>query len=95
MSLDRETVRRIAYLARIDVPDERLDQMAGELDNIIAWVEQLSEVNTDDVEPMTRVGDRKMPMRDDVVNDGDIQSDVTANAPVSEDGFYIVPRVVE
>jgi aspartyl-tRNA(Asn)/glutamyl-tRNA(Gln) amidotransferase subunit C len=95
MSLDRETVRRIAYLARIDVPDERLDQMAGELDNIIAWVEQLSEVNTDDVEPMTRVGDRKMPMREDVVNDGDIQSDVTANAPVSEDGFYIVPRVVE
>jgi aspartyl-tRNA(Asn)/glutamyl-tRNA(Gln) amidotransferase subunit C len=95
MSLDRETVSRIAVLARIDVPDERLDALAGELDGIIAWVEQLGEVDTDDVEPMTRVGNRKMPMRDDVVNDGDIQDDVTANAPESRDGFYLVPKVVE
>jgi aspartyl-tRNA(Asn)/glutamyl-tRNA(Gln) amidotransferase subunit C len=95
MSLDRKTVSRIAYLARIDVPEERLDALAGELDGIIAWVEQLGEVDTDNVEPMTRVGNRKMPMRDDVVNDGDKQGDVTANAPEANDGFYLVPKVVE
>ncbi|MRG70585.1 Asp-tRNA(Asn)/Glu-tRNA(Gln) amidotransferase subunit GatC [Alphaproteobacteria bacterium HT1-32] len=95
MSLDREAVSKIAYLARIEVPESRLDGLAGELDNIINWVEQLAEVNTDNVEPMTRVGDRKMPMRDDVVTDGEKQADVTANAPVSQDGFYLVPKVVE
>ena len=95
MSLDREAVSKIAYLALIEVPESRLDGLAGELDNIINWVEQLAEVNTDNVEPMTRVGDRKMPMRDDVVTDGEKQADVTANAPVSQDGFYLVPKVVE
>ncbi|MEQ8708788.1 MAG: Asp-tRNA(Asn)/Glu-tRNA(Gln) amidotransferase subunit GatC [Rhodospirillales bacterium] len=95
MSLDREAVSKIAHLARIEVPESRLDGLAGELDNIINWVEQLAEVNTDNVEPMTRVGDRKMPMRDDVVTDGEKQADVTANAPVSQDGFYLVPKVVE
>lgn len=95
MSLDREAVSKIAHLARIEVPESRLDGLAGELDNIISWVEQLAEVNTDNVEPMTRVGDRKMPMRDDVVTDGEKQADVIANAPVSQDGFYLVPKVVE
>ena len=95
MSLDREAVSKIAHLARIEVPESRLDGLAGELDNIISWVEQLAEVNTDNVEPMTRVGDRKMPMRDDVVTDGEKQVDVIANAPVSQDGFYLVPKVVE
>lgn len=95
MALDRETVRRIAYLARIRVEDDRLDQIAGELDGILHWVEQLSEVDTDGVEPMTSVTEVTPPLRTDVVNDGDCRDAVLANAPDAEDGFYTVPKVVE
>ncbi|MBT4888102.1 MAG: Asp-tRNA(Asn)/Glu-tRNA(Gln) amidotransferase subunit GatC [Rhodospirillales bacterium] len=95
MSLDRETVRRIAYLARIKVEDERLDQIAGELDGILGFVEQLSEVDTDGVEAMTSVTELTMPLRADVINDGDCRDKVLANATDPFDGFYTVPKVVE
>ncbi|MDO8605515.1 MAG: Asp-tRNA(Asn)/Glu-tRNA(Gln) amidotransferase subunit GatC [Phaeospirillum sp.] len=95
MSLDKATVRNIANLARIEVRDEELDHLAGELSNIITFVEQLSEVNTDGVEPMTSVAAMTLPMRKDVVTDGGRHDAVMANAPEAEDGFFTVPKVVE
>ncbi len=95
MALDQDTVRRIAFLARIRVEDERLDQIAGELDGILHWVEQLSEVDTDGVEPMTSVTEVIPALRSDVVNDGNCRDRVLANAPDPVDGFYTVPKVVE
>jgi len=103
MPLDKETVRKIAFLARIRVPEDALDGLAGELSNIIGWVEQLSEVDTDGIEPMTSVADMTWPRRADMVDDGGKAGDVLANAtePVktSDDakdgGFYTVPKVVE
>jgi aspartyl-tRNA(Asn)/glutamyl-tRNA(Gln) amidotransferase subunit C len=102
MSLDKDTVRKIAFLARIRVPEDALEPLAGELSNIIGWVEQLSEVETEGVEPMTSVADMTWPRRDDVVNDGGMAEDVLANAtdtePVSGEeggGFFTVPKVVE
>ena len=99
MALDKATVARIAALARIKVADAELERMAGELDTIIGWVEQLKEIDTDKVEPMTSAVDVVMAMRDDVVNDGGQAANVLANAcePVSsgEGGFFTVPKVVE
>lgn len=95
MSLDKETVRKIAFLARIDVPDDQLDPLAGELSGILGWIEQLRVVDTSDVEPMTSVAAMTLPWRDDGVTDGDDAARVTANAPDSQDGFYRVPKVVE
>lgn len=95
MSVDQDTVRRIARLARIAVRDDELPALANELNNLLEWVEQLSEVDTNDVEPMTSAVAVTMKMRDDVVTSGDLHKEVTANAPQSEDGFYVVPRVVE
>lgn len=95
MALDQDTVRRIAYLARIRVEDERLDKIAGELDGILHWVEQLSEVDTEGVEPMTSVTEVIPPLRADVITDGDCRDRVLANAPDREDGFFTVPKVME
>ena len=95
MSVDQNTVRRIAKLARIAVREDELPALAGELNTILDWVEMLAEVDTQGVEPMTSAVAMTMKMRDDVVTSGDLQKDVTGNAPVSEDGFYVVPRVVE
>ena len=95
MSLDKATVRNIANLARIEVRDEDLDHLAGELSNIMTFVEQLSEVNTDGVEPMTSVAAMTLPMRADVITDGGQPDAVLANAPEAEDGFFTVPKVVE
>lgn len=95
MSVDKDTVRRIARLARIAVRDDELPALASELNTILDWVEQLGQVNTDGVEPMTSAVAMTMKMREDVVTSGDHQKDVLANAPQSEDGFYVVPRVVE
>lgn len=95
MSLSKDDVRKIAFLARIRVPEERLEPLAGELNNIVGWVEQLQEVDTDGVEPMTSVVDVETPMRDDVVNDGDVTEKVLANAPDRNDVFFGVPKVVE
>lgn len=99
MSLDKATVARIATLARIKVADADLARMAGELQSILNWVEQLNELNTDGVEPMTSVVEVVLPMRDDVVSDGGHADKILANAkdPVREGdgGFFTVPKVVE
>jgi aspartyl-tRNA(Asn)/glutamyl-tRNA(Gln) amidotransferase subunit C len=95
MQVDEATVRRIARLARIRVSDEEAKGLEKELSGILDWVKQLDEVDTSAVEPMTRVVDQKLRMRDDVVTDGEIAKEVTANAPMSEDNFFVVPKVVE
>ena len=95
MALDQETVRRIATLARIKVPEENLEPLAGELNNILGWIEQLSEVDTDDVQPMTSVVETVAPQRPDVVTDGGASDKVLRNAPQAEGAFYTVPKVVE
>ena len=95
MSLDKATVRNIANLARLEVPDDELDHLAGELSNILTFVEQLAEVNTDGVAPMTSVVHLELPRRPDAVTDGDCQDKVLANAPEQRDGFFVVPKVVE
>ena len=95
MPVDRDTVLRIAALARIRVPDEDLDRLAGELNNILGWVEQLGEVDTDGVPAMESVVAMKLRRRADKVTDGGIPNKVLANAPEPVDGFFTVPRVVE
>jgi len=95
MSLDRETVRRVAKLARIKVDDERLDALAPELNAIIGFVEQLDEVDVTGVEPMTSVAKQKLRWRADQVTDGGQAVKVTANAPESDMNFFAVPKVVE
>jgi aspartyl-tRNA(Asn)/glutamyl-tRNA(Gln) amidotransferase subunit C len=95
MSVDEKTVRKIASLARIAVTDAEVGAMTGELNNILAWVEQLGEVDTDGIAPMTAVIPNHLRLRDDVVTDGDIRDDVLANAPQAEHGFFTVPKVIE
>ena len=95
MSVDKDTVRRIAKLARIALDESRVAPMEQELNGILAWVEQLQEVNVEGVKPMTSVVAQKLKMRDDVVTDGGMAAAVVANAPSSEDNFFVVPKVVE
>jgi len=95
MSVDADTVRRVARLARIAVADEEVEPLRGELNAILAFVEQLGEVNVDGVEPMTSVTPMAMKQRDDVVTDGGIADDIVRNAPATEDNFFLVPKVVE
>ncbi|MFY0614829.1 MAG: Asp-tRNA(Asn)/Glu-tRNA(Gln) amidotransferase subunit GatC [Hyphomicrobiaceae bacterium] len=95
MEVDETTVRRIARLARIKVTDEEANSLQGELSGILQWVEQLEEVDTENVEPMTCVVPINLRQRDDVVTDGEKASDVVANAPITDDNFYVVPTVVE
>lgn len=95
MALDEDTVRRIATLARIRVPEAELAPLAGELNNILGWVEQLAEVDTADVAPMTSVVEIVTPMRDDAVTDGGYPERVTANATDPAGAFFTVPKVVE
>jgi len=95
MSVTNDQVRHIAKLARIAMSDEEIARLAPELNAIIGWVEQLAEVNTDGVEPLTAVIDQKLRLREDVVNDGDIRDAVLANAPEAQHGFFAVPKVIE
>jgi len=95
MQVDEATVRRIARLARIKVTDEEAKALEKELSGILDWVKQLDEVDTRDVEPMTRVVAMTLKKRPDVVTDGGIADDVVANAPAREDHFFVVPKVVE
>jgi aspartyl-tRNA(Asn)/glutamyl-tRNA(Gln) amidotransferase subunit C len=95
MSVDAATVRRIAHLARIAVRDDEVPHLEGELNAMLAFVEQLSEVNVDGVEPMTSVTPMAMKKRLDVVDDGDIADDIVKNAPATENHFFLVPKVVE
>ena len=95
MSVSTEQVRHIAKLARVAMSDEEIERLAPELNKILGWVEQLGEVNTDGVEPLTAVIDQKLRLRDDIVNDGNIRDDVLANAPEAQHGFFAVPKVIE
>jgi aspartyl-tRNA(Asn)/glutamyl-tRNA(Gln) amidotransferase subunit C len=95
VSVDSETVRRVAHLARIAVAEEEVESLKGELNAILAFVEQLSEVDVNGVEPMTSVTPMAMKMRKDEVTDGGIADAVMANAPAREDHFFVVPKVVE
>src|SRR4051794_39182447 len=95
MSVDEKTVRRIAHLARIAVTDAEVPHLQGELNAMLAFVEQLSEVNVDGVEPMTSVTPMEMKKRADVVNDGEIADDVVKSAPDTVNHFFLVPKVVE
>jgi aspartyl-tRNA(Asn)/glutamyl-tRNA(Gln) amidotransferase subunit C len=95
MSVDKDTVRRIAKLARIALEEERVEPMMNELNQIFAWVEQLGEVNVEGVAPMTSVVEQKLRLRADEVTAGGDADAVTANAPLSEDHFFVVPKVVE
>jgi aspartyl-tRNA(Asn)/glutamyl-tRNA(Gln) amidotransferase subunit C len=95
MSVSPEQVRHIAKLARIAMSEEELERLVPELNNILGWVEQLSEVDTDGVEPLATVIDLKLRLRDDVVTDGGIRDKILANAPLAEHGFFAVPKVIE
>jgi len=95
MSVDIDTVKRVARLARIAVTDEEAGRMTGELNTILGFVEQLGEVNVDGVEPMTSVIPMAMKKRQDGVTDGGKADDVVANAPATDENFFLVPKVVE
>ena len=95
MSIDLQTVKKIASLSRISVTDAEAEAMVPELNNILGWVEQLGEVDVDGVQPMTAVIPNHQRLRDDVVNDGDVRDKVLANAPQAEHGFFAVPKVIE
>ena len=95
MSVDDVTVRRIAHLARIAVTEAEVPHLQGELNAMLAFVEQLSEVNVDGVEPMTSVMPMEMKKRADVVNDGECADDIVSNAPETLNHFFLVPKVVE
>ena len=95
MSVDAATVRRIAHLARIAVAEDEIEHLRGELNAILAFVEQLSEVDVESIEPMTSVIPMEMKKRPDEVTDGGIPDDILKNAPAAQDGFFVVPKVVE
>ncbi|MGE3142874.1 MAG: Asp-tRNA(Asn)/Glu-tRNA(Gln) amidotransferase subunit GatC [Hyphomonadaceae bacterium] len=96
MAIDENTVRKVARLSRLALPEARVAAMAHELNAILAWIEQLNEVDVDGVEPMTSaVEGARLPMREDIVTEGGDPARVLKNAPRSEDGFFVVPKVVE
>lgn len=95
MSVDSATVRRIAHLARIAVAEDEVEHLRGELNAMLSFVEQLSEVDVAGVEPMTSVTPMEMKKREDVVTDGGIADDIVRNAPATDDNFFLVPKVVE
>lgn len=95
MSVSNDEVRHIARLARISMSDEEVERLAPELNNILGWVEQLDEVDTDGIEPLTAVIDQKLRLRDDVVTEGNIRDEILENAPDAQHGFFAVPKVIE
>ena len=95
MSVDKTTVAKIARLARINVPDDRLEPLATELNGILNWIAELDEVTTGNFEPLASVTGHALPMRDDVVTEGNLLDDVLSNVPEGASGFFVVPKVVE
>ena len=95
MAIDAATVRKVAHLARIKTPEDRLEPLAQELNGILQWIEQLDEVDVQGVEPMTSNVSQPLRLRDDVVTDGNIRDAVLANAPEPQHGFFGVPKVIE
>ena len=95
MKFDKDTVARVARLARIATDDTEREQLAGEISSIIAWIDTLGEVDTEHVEPMTGVGAMTLKWRRDDITEGGIADDITANAPARADGCFVVPKIVE
>lgn len=95
MALDKDTVRKIARLGRLALSDAELERMGAQVSGILKWVEQLSEVNTDNIEPLANVANIELKLRADAVTDGGYPDDVLANAPEESQGFFVVPKVVE
>lgn len=95
MAIDKETVKRIAFLARIKVDEEELEPLARELSGILGWIEQLQRVDTAGVEPMASAVHATLPLREDAVTDGGDRGRVLKNAPEAEDGYFTVPKVME
>ncbi|MDB3891751.1 Asp-tRNA(Asn)/Glu-tRNA(Gln) amidotransferase subunit GatC [Alphaproteobacteria bacterium] len=95
MSVDKSTVAKIARLARLHVAEDRQEAVASELNGILDWIAELNEVNTDNVEPLASVTGHALPLREDVVTDGDYIDDILANVPETAGGFFVVPKVVE
>ena len=95
MAIDTQTVKRIAFLSRLRVEDDKIAATEDEFNKILGWVDQLKEVNTDDVEPLVSVNENHLQMRKDEVSDGNIAEQILANAPMKEYGYFAVPKVVE
>ena len=95
MSMDKQTVQRVANLASLEITDEEANRLAPQLSGILDWVEQLSEINTDDVEPLANVANIELKLREDEVKDGDCIEKIIFNAPEETQGFFVVPKVVE
>ncbi len=95
MSMDKETVKKVASLAKIKMDDEELENIAPQLSGIIKWVEQLAQVNTDNVEPLSSVVDIPLPLREDIVNDGNYVDKILSNAPEETQGYFVVNKIVE
>ena len=95
MSVDKDTVKKIARLARLHVPEDKQLQIASDLNRILSWIEELGEVDTKNVEPLSSVTGHSLPMRADKVNDGNKADQILANAPEQARGFFVVPKVVE
>jgi aspartyl-tRNA(Asn)/glutamyl-tRNA(Gln) amidotransferase subunit C len=95
MSLTRDDVKKVAGLARLRMTDDQMDDLLPKMNNIVGFIEQLAEVNTDNVEPLSNVARSTLPLRKDVINDGECRDKVLANAPEAEEGFFAVPKVVE
>lgn len=93
--MDKKTVQKLAYLARLDMPEDNLEPLAQEISGIMTWIEQLNSVNTEGVEPQANVSDIVLKLRQDEVTDGNCAKKVLANAPDSTQGFFVVPKVVD
>ena len=94
-NVNKDTVKKIGRLARLHIPEEQQEKIAAELNTILNWIEELNEVNTTGVQPLSSVTAHPLPQRDDVVSDGDKVDDILANAPEQASGFFVVPKVVE
>ncbi len=95
MAIDRQTVNRVAFLARLKIDDDKIEATEEEFNKILNWVEQLNEVNTDEVEPLSAVNDLPLICREDDVTEGSQADEILANAPMAEYGYFVVPKVVE
>lgn len=95
MAIDQETVKKVAFLSRLKIEDDKMSATQEEFNKIINWVEQLSEVNTDGVEPLVSVNDSHLILREDVVTEGNQSNAILKNAPMAEHGYFVVPKVVE
>lgn len=95
MAVDTQTVKRIAFLSRLKIEDDKIAATEDEFNKILQWVDQLKEVDTENVEPLVSVNENNITMRQDIVTDGNIADEILANAPMKEYGYFVVPKVVE